>query len=311
MRALVTGAAGFVGSHLCEHLLEHGDEVLGIDAFTDFYPRERKQSNIETSLGHAGFRLVETDLATADLSPLLEGIDVVYHLAAQPGVRPSWGKDFDIYVRQNIAVTQRLLEASIGRELQKFLYASSSSIYGNAEMLPTREDVLPQPISPYGVTKLAGEHLCDLYRGGLGIRAASLRLFTVYGPRQRPDMAFARLIDAAIAGETFEVYGDGEQTRDFTFVTDVVGAMRSCALSGWTGTANIGGGSRSPLSEAIRLVGEVCGGTLRIEHRGAQRGDARDTAADTSLAREAFGYRPRVALAEGLRTMAHWAKASV
>jgi nucleoside-diphosphate-sugar epimerase len=298
MRALVTGAAGFIGSHLVERLL---------DAFTDFYPRARKESNIAGARARPGFRFVEADLVRTDLPPLLEGIDVVFHLAAQPGVRPSWGKEFDVYIRHNIAVTQRLLEASIGARLHKFVYASSSSIYGNAEALPTREDARPEPVSPYGVTKLAAEHLCDLYRAAHSTPAASLRLFTVYGPRQRPDMAFSRLVRTALEGGTFELYGDGAQTRDFTYVGDVTAAMQACAASDWTGTANVGGGDRVPLNDAIRILTDHAG-PVRVERRPVQRGDVRDTAADTSLARSAFGYEPHFRLEEGLARMVAWVR---
>jgi nucleoside-diphosphate-sugar epimerase len=307
MRALVTGAAGFVGSHLCDHLLSCGDDVVGVDAFTDFYPRELKARNLDDARRNDRFRLVEADLGVFDLASLLDGIDVVYHLAAQPGVRPSWGKDFEVYVRQNIDVTQRLLEACVASPVRRFVYASSSSIYGNAESMPTSENAVPSPISPYGVTKLAAEHLCDSYRQAFGVPATSLRLFTVYGPRQRPDMAFARLIRAAIDGVPFVVYGDGEQTRDFTYVADVARAMRDCAGSAWSGTANIGGGSRASLNDAISIV-EDAAGPVRVERSPAQPGDARDTGADISRAREGFAYSPAWGLAEGLRSMIDWAK---
>ena len=242
MAVLVTGAAGFVGSHLCEGLLTDGDEVIGVDAFTDYYPRARKERNLAPLLTSPGFSFLEMDLTYASLDPLLEGVDVVYHLAGQPGVRPSWGRDFEIYVRQNIQASQRLLEAARTSSIRKLIYASSSSVYGDAEAYPTSEHVRPQPISPYGVTKLAAEHLCELYRTNFGIPTVSLRLFTVYGPRQRPDMAFSRLVQAAVRGEEFVLFGDGEQTRDFTYVRDVVGAMRDAAASDWCGVANIGGG---------------------------------------------------------------------
>ena len=307
MIALVTGAAGFVGSHLSAALLDDGAEVLGVDAFTDYYSRLRKEQNLAHLRGRPGFSFLEDDLSEAPLAPLLDGVDCVFHLAGQPGVRASWGPDFVQYVRHNIAATQRLLEASMLHPLRKFVFASSSSVYGDAEAYPTPESLRPQPVSPYGVTKLAAEHLCEVYRTSFGVPVASLRLFTVYGPRQRPDMAFSRLVAAALAGEEFEVYGDGEQTRDFTFVGDVVKAMRDAAASDWCGVANIGGGSRTSLNAVLDIVRDLCGG-LRIVRRPQATGDVRHTAADTSVAGAAFGYRPRTSLPEGLAAMVTWAR---
>ena len=307
MIALVTGAAGFVGSHLSAALLDDGAEVLGVDAFTDYYSRLRKEQNLAHLRGRPGFSFLEDDLSEAPLAPLLDGVDCVFHLAGQPGVRASWGPDFVQYVRHNIAATQRLLEASMLHPLRKFVFASSSSIYGDAEAYPTPESLRPQPVSPYGVTKLAAEHLCEVYRTSFGVPVASLRLFTVYGPRQRPDMAFSRLVAAALAGEEFEVYGDGEQTRDFTFVGDVVKAMRDAAASDWCGVANIGGGSRTSLNAVLDIVSDLCG-ELRVVRRPQATGDVRHTAADTSVARAAFGYRPRTSLPEGLAAMVAWAR---
>jgi nucleoside-diphosphate-sugar epimerase len=308
MIALVTGAAGFVGSHLSAALLDDGTEVLGVDAFTDYYSRLRKEQNLAHLRGRPGFSFVEADLSEAPLAPLLDGVDRVFHLAGQPGVRASWGPDFVQYVRHNIAATQRLLEASMLHPLRKFVFASSSSVYGDAEAYPTPESLRPQPVSPYGVTKLAAEHLCEVYRTSFGVPVASLRLFTVYGPGQRPDMAFSRLVAAALAGEEFEVYGDGEQTRDFTFVGDVVQAMRDAAASDWCGVANIGGGSRTSLNAVLDIVSDLCG-ELRVVRRPQATGDVRHTAADTSVAQAAFGYRPRTSLPEGLAAMVAWARA--
>jgi nucleoside-diphosphate-sugar epimerase len=302
MKALVTGAAGFVGSHLCTALLDHGAEVVAVDAFTDYYSRQRKEQNLAQVRGRAGCSFVEADLSEAPLAPLMDGVDHVFHLAGQPGARASWGPDFVDYVRHNITATQRLLEACMLHPLRKFVFASSSSIYGDAEAYPTPESLRPQPVSPYGVTKLAAEHLCEVYRTSFGVPVASLRLFTVYGPRQRPDMAFSRLVRAALAGEEFEVYGDGEQTRDFTFVGDVVQAMRDAAASDWRGVANIGGGSRASLNDVLDIVRDFCG-ELRIVRRPQATGDVRHTAADTSVAVAAFGYRPRTSLAHGLAAM--------
>jgi len=302
MKALVTGAAGFVGSHLSSALLDAGVEVTGVDMFTDYYERDRKESNLTELRGRPGFQLVEADLAELDLDPLLVGVDQVFHLAGQPGVRASWGSDFPVYVRQNVTVTQRVLEACRRVDRIKVVYASSSSVYGDAEAYPTAEILRPQPVSPYGVTKLAAEHLCEVYRRSFGLSVVSLRLFTVYGPRQRPDMAFSRLVRAAVRGEPFEVYGDGRQTRDFTFVDDVVRAMRDAAGSRWSGVANIGGGSRTSLNDVLAIVADLCG-DLRLVYRQAARGDVRDTAADTSVAAAAFGYAARTSLAEGLAAM--------
>jgi len=309
MNALVTGAAGFVGSHLCEELLDHGYSVRGVDCFTDYYPRERKCRNVEPLLGRDGFRFTECDLYDVEIGELLRDVDVVFHLAGQPGVRPSWGKDFDHYVRQNISITQRLLEAVKSRPVRKLVYASSSSVYGDAECYPTPESIRPAPVSPYGVTKLAAEHLCELYRVNFGIPTVSLRLFTVYGPRQRPDMAFSRLVDAAVRHRTFELYGDGSQTRDFTYVADVVSAMRSAALSDWCGVANIGGGSRTSMKDVIAIVEALCG-PVDITFGSTQQGDVRHTAADTSVAATGFGYAPRTSISEGLEAMVAWAQGS-
>ena len=310
MKALVTGAAGFVGSHLSSALLDAGAEVTGVDIFTDYYERDRKEANLAGLIGRPGFRIVEADLAEADLDTLMTGVDQVFHLAGQPGVRASWGLDFPVYVRQNVTVTQRVLEACRRADPVRVVYASSSSVYGDAEAYPTGESLRPQPVSPYGVTKLAGEHLCEVYRRSFGLSVVSLRLFTVYGPRQRPDMAFARLVRAAVRGEPFEVYGDGRQTRDFTFVDDVVRAMRDAASSRWSGVANIGGGSRTSLNDVLGIVAGLCG-DLRLVYLQAARGDVRDTAADTSVAAGAFGYAARTSLPEGLAAMVAWERAGL
>jgi len=308
MTVLVTGAAGFVGSHLCEYLLAQGDDVRAVDSFTEYYAAERKRQNLDGLRANGGFSFTDADLVEADLTALLDGVEVVYHLAGQPGVRPSWGRNFGTYVRQNIEATQRLLEAVRERPIQKLVYASSSSVYGDAERLPTSESVQPRPVSPYGVTKLAAEHLCELYRANFGTPTASLRLFTVYGPRQRPDMAFSRLCVAAAQGTPFELFGDGTQTRDFTYVADVVRAMRDAAMSPWCGVANIGGGARVSMLDVIEIVRDLCG-RLEIVHGDTQKGDVRHTGADTSVAASAFGYAPRVGITEGLRSMVQHAVA--
>jgi nucleoside-diphosphate-sugar epimerase len=302
VRCVVTGAAGFIGSHLSELLLSQGDEVVGIDSFTEYYDTEVKERNLRNALDHERFTLRRDDLLQAPLAEVFEGADVIFHLAGQPGVRPSWGSDFSTYVSRNVLATQAVLEAARNLPLTKLVYASSSSVYGDAEAFPTAETLRPQPVSPYGVTKLAAEHLCELYRKGFGVPTASLRLFTVYGPRQRPDMAFSRLVAAGLSGEVFELYGDGGQTRDFTYVGDVVQAMRAAALSGFTGVANIGGGSRTSMNDVLELVTELAGAP-DVRRLPVVRGDVRDTAADTRTAFEGFGYVPEVQLREGLARM--------
>ena len=301
MKAIVTGAAGFIGSHLSASLLDHGDEVVGIDCFTDYYSPRRKEANVAALLDRDGFVLNRLDLLSAPLDSLFESADVVYHLAGQPGVRASWGPEFVPYVKRNVLATQRVLEAARDASVWKVVYASSSSVYGNAETYPTVETLRPQPVSPYGVTKLAAEHLCELYRYD-GLPTVSLRFFTVYGPGQRPDMAFSRLVDCAMTGQPFLLYGDGEQSRDFTFVDDIVNAVRLSALSPWTGVANIGGGSRTTMNRVIDLVSGLAR-SVDVVRLPAQRGDVRHTAADTTVAREAFGYAPTVPLEEGLARM--------
>ena len=302
MHAIVTGAAGFIGSHLCAHLLDQGDEVVGIDCLTDYYDPHRKEANLAALRRRGGFTEHRLDLTSAALTTLFERADVVYHLAGQPGVRGSWGESFLPYLGRNVSATQRVLEAAREVSLWKVVYASSSSVYGAAESYPTTENMRPRPVSPYGVTKLAAEHLCELYRTTCGVSTVSLRLFTVYGPRQRPDMAFSRLVDAALRREPFLLYGDGEQSRDFTYVDDVVQAMRQSALSTWTGVANIGGGSRTTMNEVIETIRGLAG-PIDVVHLPTARGDVRHTAADTTVAREGFGYVPRVSLREGLEQM--------
>jgi nucleoside-diphosphate-sugar epimerase len=248
------------------------------------------------------FHFHPADVARDPLDGILAGADVVYHVAGQPGVRPSWGKEFETYVERNIVATQTLLEQCRGRQLAKFVYASSSSIYGDAEACPTAETVCPRPVSPYGVTKLAAEHLCELYRSAFGVPTASLRLFTVYGPGQRPDMAFSRLVAAALTGGPFQLYGDGRQTRDFSYVGDVVRAMRDAAVSPWTGVANVGGGARTSMKEVLDIVSELAG-DINVVQLPMTPGDVRHTGADTTVARDAFGYQPTVDLRSGLCRM--------
>jgi nucleoside-diphosphate-sugar epimerase len=299
---VVTGAAGFIGSHLCAHLLDRGDTVTGIDSLTEYYDPRRKERNLATLRDRPGFSECRLDLASAPLEMLFEQAEVVYHLAGQPGVRGSWGDDFAPYLTRNILATQRVLEAARNARLWKVVYASSSSVYGDSETYPTTEDLVPRPVSPYGVTKLAAEHLCELYRTTSGVATVSLRLFTVYGPRQRPDMAFTRLVEAALARNPFLLYGDGSQSRDFTYVGDVVTAMRQAALSPWAGVANIGGGARTTMSEVVEKV-QGLAGPVQVVRLPRQRGDVRHTAADTTRARLGFGYQPCTTLDDGLARM--------
>ena len=310
MRALVTGGAGFVGSNLSERLLSQGAEVVAIDCFTDYYARDIKERNVSALRGTPGFRLVEDDLNTVDLGELLDGITHVFHLAAQAGVRRSWGRDFRTYTTLNVDATQRLLEACVGKPIERVVYASSSSVYGDDVPLPMREDMMLQPLSPYGVTKLAAEHLCHLYHVNHDVPTVSLRYFTVYGPRQRPDMGFHRFFTAILAGEPVAQYGDGLQTRDFTYVADAVNATATAAVRGTPGGVyNIGGGSRVSLREVFDMIGRVSGRPVTIAPQPPQKGDMRDTYADTSRARADMGFVPSVGLEEGLRAMFSWMEA--
>jgi nucleoside-diphosphate-sugar epimerase len=313
LKALVTGAAGFIASHLSGQLLDRGAEVIGIDCFADYYPRPIKEANLEALGSRPGFSFIESTIQGADLDRLLDGVTHVFHLAAQAGVRKSWGHDFQVYTTNNIEATQVLLEACVGKPLHRLVYASSSSVYGDAATIPMREDAVPHPLSPYGVTKLAAEHLCHLYSANHGVPATSVRYFTVYGPRQRPDMAFNRFLKAARRGDPIAVFGDGGQTRDFTFVTDAVAGTIAAGERGVPGRAyNLGGGSRVSLNEVLDIIGRVTGQPLHIERGPAQKGDVRDTYADTSLARTDLGFQPTVSLADGLAEEYRWlASASV
>lgn len=308
MRAVVTGAAGFIGSHLVDRLLAEGHDVTGVDAFVDYYPRAAKEANLRRARESGPrFRLVEGALQDLDLAPLLDGAAQVYHLAAQAGVRASWGREFERYTEHNVLATQRLLEAAVAARVPRLVYASSSSVYGDSESLPLREDGPCRPVSPYGVTKLAAEHLCQLYARNSGLPVVSLRYFTVYGPRQRPDMAFHRFLKACRDGEPVVVYGDGRQTRDFTYVDDVLAATRAAGDAGRPGGVyNVGGGQRIALGEVLELVQEVTGRRLEVRREGAQKGDMRDTFADTGAARRDLGFAPTVPLREGLAREWAW-----
>jgi UDP-glucuronate 4-epimerase len=310
MQVLVTGVAGFVGSHVAETLLGQGNRVRGVDAFTSYYDPAIKRANAALLQSRPGFELVEADLRTADLRSLLDGVQVVLHLAGQPGVRRSWASGFARYTEHNVLVTQRLLEAGRGARLTRFVYASSSSVYGNAPAYPTTEDDLPRPHSPYGVTKLAAEHLCGLYAANYGLPTVSLRYFTVYGPRQRPDMAFTRFLSAALRDEPIPLYGTGEQVRDFTYVADVVAANLAAAEAPLApGTVlNVAGGSAVTVNELLALVAELVGRPLRIEHLPEQAGDVAVTGGSTDRARALLGWRPTVDLRGGLGAQLSWCR---
>jgi nucleoside-diphosphate-sugar epimerase len=303
MRCLVTGVAGFIGSHLAERLLAEGHEVCGIDSFVDFYPRALKELNLEGARSWNRFTFIEKDLLTLPLKPLVDGMDWIFHLAAQAGVRASWGDDFTRYINCNMLATQHLLEAlTTSSNLRRFIYASSSSVYGEPQRLPIKESMLPRPYSPYGVTKLAAEQLCALYQRNFGIPVVSLRYFSVYGPRQRPDMAFHRFCKAIIEHEPVHIFDNGDQARDFTFVSDIVEAsLRAATIDAAVGEIlNIASGTQSTLHEVLDLLSEISDTPAKVLYGQKQHGDVRDTLADISRARRLLGYVPRVPLREGL-----------
>ena len=307
MNALVTGAAGFIGSHLAERLLADGATVVGVDCFTDHYARELKEANLAALRARRRFRFVETSVQAADWPALLAGTTHVFHLAARAGVRGSWGRHFDAYVACNVEATQVLLEACRSAALERLVYASSSSVYGDAGELPMREEARLQPVSPYGVTKLAAEHLCHLYWAAYGLPAVSLRYFTVYGPRQRPDMAFHRFFRAVMAGTPIALYGDGTQTRDFTYVDDAVAATVSAGLRGAPGGVyNIGGGARVSLNDVLALLARCTGREPVVRREASRKGDMRDTCADTGRARRDLRFAPSVTLEQGIEAEYEW-----
>ena len=309
MKCLVTGAAGFIGSHLSEFLIQKGMAVIGIDSFVDYYPRNLKESNLAGLKKEKNFEFIEKSLLEVDLDGLLADVDVVFHQAAQAGVRASWGESFKIYTDNNILGTQMLLEACKDSQIKKFVYASSSSVYGDTMDLPMRESSLPSPVSPYGVSKLAAEHLCWLYFKNFKVPTVSLRYFTVYGPRQRPDMAFHRFFKWALEGQVFQVYGTGEQTRDFTYISDIVEANWLASMQAVQGEVfNIGGGARISLNNVITLMEEIVGVRVEVHHEQAQKGDVRHTSADMTKANEMLGYEPKVPIEEGLRLEFEWIK---
>ncbi|HEX8123188.1 MAG TPA: NAD-dependent epimerase/dehydratase family protein [Solirubrobacteraceae bacterium] len=310
MRALVTGCAGFIGSHLTESLLSDGHEVVGVDCFNDNYQRPQKRRNLETAMDWDGFDFVPLDLARGDLVDLVDDCDVVFHLAAEPGVRKSWGQRFEQYSRNNVMATQHLLDAATRWPEKRFVYASSSSVYGQAVEFPTAETAATRPLSPYGVTKLAAENLCHLYHVNYGVSTVSLRYFTVFGPRQRPDMAFHIFCRAALEGQPVTVFDDGTQTRDFSYVEDVVAATRAAGESETAELGqpyNIGGGSPATLRHALDIISELAGG-VEVQYTSRERGDVRDTAAETSRARRDLGFAPKTTLEDGLRAEFEWVR---
>lgn len=307
---VVTGAAGFIGSHLCEALLARGHAVTGIDCLTDYYDVRIKRDNLAQFSAHERFRFVEESLCAADLDGLLAGAAAVFHLAAQAGVRRSWGSEFEHYIEHNIRATQRLCEALRRNAGVKLIYSSSSSVYGQTAMLPMREDHPVHPRSPYGVTKLAGEALCLLYGANCGVPVVCLRYFTVYGPRQRPDMAFHRFIRAALDGAPIEVYGSGAQTRDFTYVDDAVAAnLAAMDYDGPVTVFNIGGGSRVALNHVIDVIAAVANRAVDARYTEEQKGDVMHTFADISAAAAELGYRPGVAMDTGIAREVAWVDA--
>jgi len=306
----VTGAAGFIGSHLCERLLTLGHQVVGIDSFTDYYERARKEQNLAGAKANPDFTFEELDLVEAKLQEALRGASVVYHLAGQDGVRPRSGGQFDRYVRNNIIATQRLLEALKETPVDRLVFAGSSSVYGDAEMFPTKESALPRPVSPDGVTKLAAEHMTLLYAKNFGVPAVSVRYFTVFGPRQRPDMAFARFMQALVDREAIEVFGDGEQTREFTYISDAIEGTLKAASADVTGQVfNLGGGSRSTINGVLATLEDISGLKAHKQMLPAVAGEPRHTGASINLARERLGWEPRVSLREGLTKQWEWFQA--
>ncbi|MCB1152682.1 MAG: NAD-dependent epimerase/dehydratase family protein [Deltaproteobacteria bacterium] len=303
MRILVTGCAGFIGSSTAKNLLDAGYDVVGVDCFTDYYARWIKERNLARVLDHPKFTFVEQDINDFDPTAHLGAGDAIVHEAAQAGVRASWGTSFSHYTHNNVSGSQALLERVKDLGLSRFVYAGSSSAYGDALRLPTLESDLPQPISPYGVTKLAGEHLCRTYRVNFGVPCVVVRYFTVYGPHQRPDMAFHKWCKAALANERLPLFGTGEQSRDFTYIDDAVqGTVAAITADGAVGeTINIGGGERISVNGTLDLIAKIHGAPLNIDRTDKQKGDVQHTAADVTKAKTILGFEPKVSVADGLR----------
>ena len=306
---LVTGGAGFIGSHLVDRLLAEGREVVGIDAFTGYYSRRRKERNLESASRKGGFRLVEGDLLDSDLDVLVRGVDGIVHLAGEPGVRRSWGGALRRYLERNVVSTERLLEAAWRNGVPWFVYASSSSVYGSDPGHPVDEDYPRRPTSPYGLSKLAAEELIQLYRRERGVPGTILRYFTVYGPRQRPEMAVSRFIFSALRGRPVDVYGDGEQIRDMTYVADAVDATVA-ALDAPPGVYNVGGGTRATVNALLDAVSRVTGSPVEPRYGPASEGDMRSTWADSRRAARSLDYLPRTGLDEGISAQVAWARES-
>ena len=313
-QVVITGVAGFIGSTLAEKLLHDGHNVRGIDSFTNYYPPRMKEKNIENCLKHTNFSLIRQDLESSlDLSTIFKNAEYIFHLAAQPGVRASWGKEFVIYVKNNISVTQKILESLKNNTiLKKFVLASSSSVYGNQPSIMNEETSLTRPVSPYGVTKLAAENLTNLYFKNYKIPTVSLRYFTVYGPKQRPDMAFTRFFNSIIKDKKLSIFGNGEQTRDFTYVDDIVKATINAATSDSVGEIlNVGGGSVFSLSEIIEFMKEITQKEFEIDFKTEQKGDVRHTSADISKAKKLINYKSNTDIKYGLTQQYEYIKTNL
>ncbi|HUU50473.1 MAG TPA: GDP-mannose 4,6-dehydratase [Nitrospinota bacterium] len=312
MRCLVTGVAGFIGSHLSEALIKGGHTVTGIDCFTNYYPRTLKEKNIKMLRKDKNFTFIEGNLLDFNLKEIVSQTDYIFHQAAQAGVRASWGDDFKIYTENNINATQRLLEASIGTKLKRFIFASSSSVYGDIKNFPMREGDTLYPLSPYGVSKMASESLCYLYWKSFSLPVISLRYFTVYGPRQRPDMAFHRFVKSILKDKEISIYGDGNQTRDFTYVSDIIKANILAMERGDEGnTYNIGGGSKVSINEVLKILEKISGKNIKVKYNEPEKGDMRHTWADINKAKNDLGYFPTVGLEDGLEKEFKWLKGEI
>lgn len=303
---MVTGCAGFIGSNLVESLLNEKSNVVGVDCFTNYYPISIKKRNIENSLKNKNFEFKKINLLSTNLKEIISDVDFVFHLAAQPGVRAGW-KNFKVYIRNNIELTQKLLEACTNSDIKKFIFTSSSSVYGDSPDLPMNEDSLKRPISPYGVTKLATEQICYLYHKYYGVPTIILRYFTVYGPRQRPDMAINRFVSKMFSGETISIFGDGKQTREFTFISDAIDATLLAAKSDYNYEIfNIGSGTRISINNLLALLEKIIGKKPKVKYVEEEKGEMRDTFADISRAKKLLGWTPKVGMEEGLKRYIKW-----